>query len=749
MARRIDLLNASQYVDELGDILTQSGANLLPGFDNASVNTDWQDEIFEDAIMTQHNIALSGGNQTNTFYSSLNYTSQDGILKGSGFERFGARLNWKYKKDKFSFSANVTTSLTQDDITAHGGGGNFDSGAISTALFLPATAPVRNADGSFFLPETLDLDNPYNIIEGIDIQGRTHRTLINLKGEYDVLKNVKASLAINTDVSNTKRDSYRSRQTIVGSQTGGIANILTAKNTNYTIDALINYNNTFGDDHVFSALGGYTYQKFNYQFFSGDARGFIGDEVGTNDLGSGDREFNNLSSSRDEDGLESFLSRVNYSYKDRLLFTASLRVDGSSNFLPGNKYKAFPSFSLGYRLSEEDFLQPVDFVNNLKVRFGWGQIGNAQIPNNAVFNTFTAGNPAVFNDELVPGLTPSRIPNPDLTWETTEQINMGIDFGLFNGKVFGSIDYYNKKTKDLLFQQPVPLQTGFSTQWVNLPNSEITNRGFELNLNSINIQTDTFSWESNLNLTTNTNEITDLNGEEIIISSDVVASVINREGEAAFSYYGLESLGIWQTGEDPTGSAQPDALPGQPKWKDQNGDNVINADDRVVLGNPYPDLIWGFTNTFAYKGFELSVFLEGVQDVDLYSNLLANTYFPFSNSRNCLAEPILNRWTPGNPTNEWPSFVNPSSYGGDLTNEYTIQDASFVRLRNITLRYNFNVEKLKFVNSLSAYLSGENLAIITDYIGFDPDLSGSGNSRLDFNSYPTGRVILLGFNIGL
>ncbi len=748
VANRLNVLDSEGYVQHVGAILQAQGGSLLSEFSNPSVNTDWQDEIFESAIMQQHNISFSGGSPETKYFASFNYTNQDGILKGSGFERYGGRLNWGYKKNKFTADVNINTSFTADDITAHGdSGGNFDGGVISTAVFLPNTVPVFNSDGSYFQPDALDLDNPYNLIQGIDIQGRTHRTLVNLKTSYEVVENLKASVSINTDVVSSKKDSYRSRQTVVGSQAGGIANIITSKNTNYVVDALLNYNNTFGD-HTLSALAGYTYQKFNFEWFRGDARGFIGDEVATDDLGAGNQEFNGLGSFRSKSALLSYLSRVNYSFKDKFLVTASVRIDGSSRFTEGNKYGTFPSFSLGYRISEEDFMASQDFVSNLKMRLGWGQIGNSNVSSSASLATFVTGDPAVFNNQLVAGLTPARIPNSDLTWETTEQLNFGLDFGLFNNRISGSIDIYNKKTKDLLFFEPVPLQTGFSGRWVNLANSEITNSGLEISLNSRNITSGDFSWETDLNMTTNKNEITDLGGREIINNSDTAASVINREGEAAFSYFGLAHSGIWQTGEDPSGSAQPDAVPGQPKWIDQDNDGDIDGDDRVILGNPYPDFTWGFNNVFKYKGFELSVFVEGVHGVELFNNQLASTYFPFNNSRNRFSEPILNRWTTSNPTNDWPSFVNPSSYGGDLTNRFVIQDASFVRLKNITFKYNFDLKDNKFIRSLNAYVSGQNLAISTDYLGFDPDLSGSGNSRSDFNSYPTSRTFLFGVNIG-
>jgi len=748
IANKLDLLDSNGYVDHVGSILQQQGSSLLPELSNASINTDWQDEIFETATMKQHNISMSGGSTETKYFASFNYTNQDGILKGSGFERYGGRLNWGYKKNKFTVDVNLNTSYTADDITAYGdNGGNFDGGVISTAVFLPSTAPIFNDDGSYFQPDVVDLDNPYNLIQGIDIQARTHRTLVNLKGSYDLVENLKASMSISTDVISQKKDSYRSRQTVVGSQAGGIANILTSKNTNYVVDALLNYKNSF-EDHTFSALAGYTYQKFNYELFTGNARGFIGDEVATDDLGAGNQEFNGLGSFRSKSALLSYLSRINYSYKDKFLVTASLRVDGSSRFTEGNKYGTFPSFSLGYRLSEEDFMESIDYVSNLKARLGWGQIGNSNVASSASLATFVTGDPAVFNNMLVAGLTPARIANSDLTWETTQQLNVGVDFGLFNNRVSGSIDIYNKKTKDLLFFEPVPLQTGFSGRWVNLADSEITNSGLEVSLNTRNITGDDFTWESDLNLTTNKNEITDLGGKELITNSDTSASVINREGEAAFSYYGLAHSGIWQTGEDPSGSAQPDAIPGQPKWVDQDNDGDIDGDDRVILGNPYADFTWGFNNTFKYKGFELSVFIEGVHGVELYNNQMASTYFPGNNSRNKFSEPIINRWTTSNPTNQWPSFVNPSSYGGDLTNKFVIQDASFVRLKNVTIKYNFNLKDNKFIRSLNTYVSGQNLAISTDYLGFDPDLAGSGNSRADFNSYPTSRTILFGVNVG-
>ncbi|MEL7271376.1 MAG: TonB-dependent receptor [Bacteroidota bacterium] len=757
VANPIDLLSGADYVEQIGAILTAEGSSLLPGLSDASINTDWQDVIFETAFMQQHNISLSGGTANSKVYASANYTQQEGTVRGSGFERLGARLNWDVTKGKFSASANVSTSLVLDDIAPFGSTGNnvnLDAGVISTTLGLPNTIPLRDAEGNLTNPVDVTLDNPINIADGIDIRGRTSRTLVNLRGAYKLLDDLEISARVGTDVSNSRRDAFRSTQTLSGAAAGGVANVLTSKINNYTIEALLNYNKSW-ENHTLGALGGYTYQSFDVRSFDGTTQGFLDDQLGTDNLGAGNQAFNQLFSSREKSAIASFLSRVNYTYKNKLLLTASVRADGSSRFADGEKWGVFPSFSVGYRISEEPFFENVNFVNSLKVRFGWGQIGNQEIPTSASVNTFVAGSSAVFGDTPIVGLSPARIPNPNLTWETSEQLNFGLDFSLFGSRLSGSLDVYDKKTKDLLFAQPVPLQTGFGFQFVNLDNSEISNSGVELVLNGVIIKGDKFGWESSLNFTANSNEITSLGDNEAIITNrslpppnPVLSTTINRVGDAPFSYFGLQSEGIWQTGEDPSGSAQPDAIPGQPKWIDQNNDGVIDANDRTILGDPYADFIWGLNNTFTFGRLNLSVFIEGVEGVELFSTLLANTYLPFDNSRNRLAEPILNRWTPNNPTNEWPSFINAGAYGGDVVNSFTVQDASFIRLKTVSLSYDLNVDKLKFVRNLSVSLTGQNLGLITDYLGFDPDVAGSGNTRNDIDSYPNSRTFLLGLNVG-
>lgn len=745
VANPVELLNGQAYVSEIGAIAEAEGSPLTPSLSNSNINTDWQEVLFETALMQIHNVSVSGGTATTNFFGSANYTNQEGVVRSSGFERMSTRLNFDVKKDKFSASANISYSYTIEDLLAFGSTQNnlnLDAGVIRTTLEMPSTIPLFDADGNFSNPADVTLDNPVKIADGVDIKGRTSRALINLWAAYDILDNVQVSARVGGDILNSRRDAYRSTSTVAGAAVGGVANVLTSESNNYTVEALLNYNNTF-DKHTLEAVGGYTYQNFDIRNFNGSTRGFPDDNFRTDNLGAGTQEFHTLGSSRDKEAFASFLGRVNYTFNNKVLFTSSIRADGSSRFSEGNKWGVFPSFSLGYRLSEEKFLKNIDFINTMKVRAGWGQIGNAQTPNAATLTTFESSSPAILNDAQVVGLIPARIPNTELSWETTEQLNFGLDFAFFNYRINGSLDVYDKKTKDLLFAQPVPLQTGFSFQFVNLTDSEISNSGVELSLTTVNT-TGKFGWETMFNFTYNHNEIKSLGEIEQIIDGDI----INKVGEAPFSYFGLQSIGTWQEGEDIANSAQPNAVPGHPKWKDINNDGVINGNDRTILGDPYADYTWGLKNTFSYGGLSLSIFLEGVEGIELLNGLLANTYLPFDPFRNRLAEPIVNRWTPSNPTNTWPSFVNTTSYGSTNTNSYTVQDASFVRINNVRLQYDFDMKRSQLINNLSLSLSGQNLALFTDYLGFDPDVASSGNTRTDIDSYPNSRTFLLGFQVG-
>ena len=392
-------------------------------------------------------------------------------------------------------------------------------------------------------------------------------------------------------------------------------------------------------------------------------------------------------------------------------------------------------------------------ISDLKLRTGWGQIGNDNIGIGNSLATFssTAGitNGAVFGDQLFTAVSAVRIPNPDLKWETTEQFNVGLDIGLFAGRLNASLDYFNKTTKDLLLALPIPSATGFSSITSNV--GEIKNQGFEFLLNSRNLVGD-FIWSTSFNFATLRNEVVSLGPLAEIVVGDQGATALVRPGEPLFSYYGFESEGIFQTQEQVDNSAQSaTASPGVPRWRNDNGDDRIDGDDREVLGNPYPDITFGLSNDFGYRGFNLNIFFEATQGKDLLYWGLVDAHIANDPFRNRLAEPLLNRWTPDNPTNEWPSAINPASYQGGNVNSFTIADASFIRLKNVQLSYQLPIGTNDYVNNASVFVSGQNLFLLTDYPGYDPDVNstGTGNIRLDRNAYPAARTFTVGLSIGL
>jgi len=434
---------------------------------------------------------------------------------------------------------------------------------------------------------------------------------------------------------------------------------------------------------------------------------------------------------------------------DKYLVTAALRIDGSSRFGANNKFGYFPSLALGWKMNEEDFLNDVEVLNVLKLRASWGRTGNQEIGNYQSMSTFGNGLKYVYDGIQVTSTAPSRIANPDLKWETSEQINIGLDFGFLQNRITGSLDWYTKDTRDMLLSLPIPRSTGFSSRMTNI--GSVQNRGFELMIATANL-TGAFKWDSNIAFNTLTNTVKNLGGIANIITGSAGSTnqiAIIREGDPLHSFYGYEILGIWQEGDD-FSVTNDNVGPGDIRYRDVNGDGLVNADDRVILGNSFPDFIWSFTNTFSYRNFGLYVFFEGVNGVNMLNNNMVDTYFPANLKRNRLAEPLLHRWTPENPSTTYPSFVTPNVQGQKTVNSYTVEDASYIRLNTIRLSYQLPI-KGRALQSASVYVSGQNLFTITDYSGYDPALNpnGSANFRIDWNAFPSARTFLLGVAIGI
>ncbi|MAO15633.1 TonB-dependent receptor [Flagellimonas pelagia] len=749
VAEKIDVLSTSQYIDAINDLSIAQGNAVV--FNNEDISrigrgTDWQDEVFRSAPLTNHNLAVSGGSENTNYYASFNYFDQEGVVKNTGIKRYTGRINLETKiGNKTQIGLNFNTSLVKDNNNVDGVNTNEQAGPIYSSLLYDPTETIFNDDGTFSQSANLTVNNPVTLINAIISESETNRTFGSAFLNYDFTEDLSGKFNFGTDRQTSRRDIYNTTQTIRGGAAGGIANINVLERSNYLFEYTMTYDKAFNEDHALTVLGGITFQKFSSRFFSGNISGFPTDDIKTNNLALGDTNTDVLSSGKEENTLLSYLGRVNYNLFDKFLFTASIRADGSSRFGENNKWGYFPSFALGYKLDQEEFIP--DSFSQFKLRASWGQTGNQEIGNYASQLTFGTGPNVVFGGTISGSVSPQRIPNPDLKWETTEQLNIGLDFGISGGRFSGSLDYFSKESKDLLFDLPLPFASGYSSILTNV--GEVKNSGVEFLFNSTNIVTDDFKWDTSLNFSAIKNEVVDLGRIESIVTGSVQAvgnTAIIQEGDPLASYYGYVVTGIFQEGDDIANSPQPTAQPGFPIFEDRNGDGAITPTDQTIIGTPYPDFTYGIQNSISYKNLTLDFFFQGQAGVDLLNINLIESLYPANFRRNRLAHQILDRWTPQNTGAKWPSGVNPNAYGAGKVNTLTIQDASYLRLKNVRLSYNVPVQNIDFLNSLQVYVTGQNLFTITDYVGFDPEANsfGRSNVRIDYSSYPLATTYMLG-----
>jgi TonB-linked SusC/RagA family outer membrane protein len=465
-------------------------------------------------------------------------------------------------------------------------------------------------------------------------------------------------------------------------------------------------------------------------------------------LGAGDPTKFDVESFRGENTIISGFGRINYNLNDRYLLSGTFRADGSSRFGENNKFSYFPSGALAWNISNESFYPEEGIVSNLKLRTSYGLSGNQEISNGRSLVLLGSGPIAVLDGVELQSIAPIQLANPDLKWETTESFNAGIDFGFLNGRITGSVEYFLNNTRDLLLLLPIPSTTGFDSSLQNV--GDTRNSGFEFNVSSRNFQGDDFLWTTDLNLATVKNEVTNLGELPRILQGDqrfVQEYTLIEVGKPINSYFGYLFDGVFQSQQEVDNSpTQVNAEPGGRKFKDVNNDGVIDDEDRVVLGNPFPDFTLGLNNSFNYKGFSLDVFFEGKFGFELANFTNLDSENPIDDLRNRQTY-VLDRWTPTNPTNEHPSFVNPSRTFD--FNSRVVEDATFLRLRSARLAYSFPNLELKGISSLLFYISGQNLFTLTDYRGFNPDVNSLGNSnvRIDYSAYPLSRIYSFGINV--
>lgn len=761
-----ELLNGKDYMnlqnalfkEVAGQENTENGA-YTPSQLQSDVNTDWIDVCTRLGLVQDHNIQFQGGSEKTKVLTSLGYYNQEGILKNTDFSRISGRVNVDQTINNY-IKAGATIYAHREMSKYQQYSGNIvNSNVLLGILSYDPTVKAYNEDGSYGRVPGGRGDNPLaNLLERKN-DSRNDKFNGSAYLEIHPLKGLIAKATGGVEVMNNFQGTYLPASTYQGGIDNGVASTYDYSGTRQIFEGLVNYMETFNKVHDFGAMVGYTYEKFTGEYRRINAKDFSTDVFGYNNLGAAAQK-TSIASNKTENILISFFGRINYTLMDKYLATVTIRRDGSSRFGANNRWGTFPSGSLAWRMSEEDFIKNLNVFSNLKLRAGFGVTGNERIGDYASFalmaNTHLtmdgAGNLAGMHMNQT---SPS---NPDLKWETTQQYNIGLDMGFFNNRLSVSVDGYFKKTNDLLLNMDMPFYTGFVSGQSNV--GSIQNRGFEIDLTSHNMTRD-FIWDTKFNFSLNRNKVLDLgtNGEILIKSSKPMGTVteqeyaVVREGKPLGSLFGYRYVGVLQEGENY--SLQPGAKPGDPKFADTDGNGVLDDKDREIIGQANPDFIFGLTNNFAYKGFDLSVFFQGSVGNELLNMSRMNMELNRSTD-------ALNRWTPTNTNTNMPrnGFYYTAKGKGGYINDYFIEDASFLRLKNLTLGYTVPFKKV--VSSCRVYASVENLFTITGYSGWDPEVdtkaydtaknSGSNQTAnvgagLDFNAYPSMRTYTIGLNI--
>ena len=738
---------------------------------------NWQDEAFETAYTHSHRVAVNGGNDQTRYSVSMNAFLQDGILLKTGIDKYNIRASLDQKlSKKIKFTALVNYNATRRHGLQSSEGAR--NSVIRDILQYQPVNPIKYGDlGSGDVPTDVDSDEnnlTYPPIRNINNAYReTYIDQLTFNGSlnYQIIKNLRfmarggyTHYTVLADVFNNANSRYG--HPILS------ANGINASKANTVRDTWFNeytltYNKKWGKNR-FDAMGGYTMEGYKNRYIFNQWIKFPTDILGMNDMSQGTPV--PPQNSLEEWFSMSFLGRINYVYDDKYILTASFRADGSSKFLGDNRFGYFPSGAVAWRMSQEPWLRDVAWLSNLKLRGSWGMTGNNRIGASSVYGALSSSNATgyPFDNDYVTGYLPSRVANPLLKWETTRQTDVGVDFAVLNNRISLTVDWYHKVTKDLLLNTDLPNSSGYSKAQKNV--GSVQNTGWEFSLNTTNIDRKHFTWTSSFNISFNRNKVLALNsGQRYMLTNPnwyhqyTQDQYIAEIGMPASMMYGYVFDGIYQTSDfyyvdgkyivkeglpSLVGASAP--MPGSIKYKDLDGDGTIDANDMTVIGDPNPKHYGGFTNNFRLYNFDLSVFFTWSYGNDI---LNANdVYFTtFENYRNNYLAKSLNYWSPTNPSN---SMSAPKSFDKWVSSR-SVEDGSYLRLSNVTLGYNLDARKVKFLKKLGltairVYAAADNLFVITDYSGYDPEVNTNSSALtrgLDYCSYPRARTFTFGLDL--
>jgi TonB-linked SusC/RagA family outer membrane protein len=772
LPKKLDVLNAKEFI-QLEDLaytnaqkydpegwsagaytnpkIKRTNPKLFDSNGNPLYDTNWQDETIQNAYSQTHQLLVTNSKDGDSYGFSLGYRDDDGLILNSGLKRYSGRFFMDNQIRKWFKIGGSLSYLDQKErqTDSMGDGGITVGRQMVEALPI---LPVRYEDGTFAgnadYPGMEGGNNPVQVATDRNLVLETQSVLGNVYSNITLAKGLEFRSVLGVNIINQKTKYYGGKQLIWISAPNGDASISNNRNNSWQFENYLTYNKKISEIHSITAMVGTSLQHVDNAYSSSSNSGFEDDFFLYNNLGVGTSP--SVSSYINAYGLNSYFARGNYSYKNKYLVTATARLDGSSKFGKSNKYAFFPSFALAWRLSEEKILKDISVISNLKLRASYGVTGNSET--GAYASRGGLGNySVVFGNSKASGIGISRLANPDLQWEKTKQSNVGLDLGFFDNRISIEADFYYKKTNDMLLGAPVPASSGYTSITKNI--GSMKNEGFEITLNTVNIDKKNFRWETTFNLSFNKNEVLSLGvgNDDIFPGPDILSASNNiiRVGEPVGSFYGYKRLGTWGTNE--AGEAKKyGLLPGDLKLWDKNNDYMINDADKLIIGKGIPDGYGTLSNNIQYKNFEFLIefqymFGNDVLDISKHSaedrTGIANSY-----------KTVLNAWTPENQ-NTMIAQIRPVG-AGYTTNidSHFVENGSFIRGRNVLLAYNFPhdiLSKLSLRN-LKVYGSIQNFLLTTKYKGFDPEVSDATQSfaqGITVFGYPKPRTFTIGLNV--
>ena len=740
------LLNAAQYAELSNDMMVNSGRNPNPEWANPSelgAGTDWMDELLRTGVMQNYTVSYSGGNEKSHYYVSGGFLDQSGVVKSVNYRRFTFQSNSDAQVLKWlKFSNNITFSADTKK------SGSYNIGDALKALPI---YPVKNEDGSWSGPDGNSewygsTRNPIGPTELNKSQTDGYNFLANLTAELTFTKWLKFKSTFGYDAKFWFIDNFTPKYNWKPTPTEETSRYKSDnKSFTYLWDNYFLFDHTFAEKHRVGLMAGMSAQWNTNDYLNAQKNVFMFDNVHEMDNGE---EMYAIGGNETEWALLSYMARVNYSYEDRYLLTATIRRDGSSRFGKKHRWGTFPSVSVAWRASQEKWFPKNDYINDLKVRAGYGVTGSQASVGN--YSYLASYNTSVYPFGISSGnqtaLVSSTLANPYIHWEEVAQTNIGFDASLFNSRVMFSFDAYMKETRDMLVKASIPITSGFEDTTTTYTNAgKVRNQGIEMSLHTINL-TGELGWETNLTATYNKNKIKDLNSDVPYYINQINNSYVTMLAKdyPINVFYGYVTDGIFQNqSEVNTHAVQPGAEPGDIRFRDLNNDGVINDSDRTVIGNPNPSWLFSMNNSLSYKGFELSVFLQGIAGNKIYNaNNIDNTGMAAAYNQ---TTDVLKRWQGEGTSNSMPRAVFGDPNQNTRVSDRFVENGSYLRLKNITLSYTFPKQWLQKaqIENARLSLSCENVATITGYSGFDPEVGING---IDQNRYPISRTFSLGLN---